>query len=115
MFDLHGVIDVVSKQRQLPRQFWLFQRLRAWVASTRSGIWTYYESTSPQDCEEIAGAMERFGLLDVAAKYRSGMQAWPQPGGCDALDRWIDDNWSTLEATAFQLIANDRHHLYDAC
>jgi hypothetical protein len=57
--------------------------------------------------------LDRFGLGELAARYRSGMESWREPDGCDELDRWIDTHQSDLESTAFQLIANDRHYLYD--
>lgn len=113
MFALESVIDVVCRGRQLPEQFWLSKRLFAWCGWSRSGIWQYYEAISHEDLQAVASALERFGLHQVAARYRSGMESWKQPDGCVELDRWIDAHQTELESTAFQLIANDRHYLYD--
>ncbi len=112
MFALAGVIDVVGREQNLPEQFWLSQRIWAWCGWSRSGIWQYYESISQKDFDAIAASLERFGLPELAARYRSGKEAWKEPGGCKGLDCWIDAHWSELESTAFQLIANDRHCLY---
>ena len=113
MFALDGVIDVVGRDRPLPEQFWLAKRVFAWCGWSRSGIWQYYEVISQEDFEVVASALERFGLRELAVRYRSGMESWQKPDGCDELDRWIDTHQAELESTAFQLIASDRHYLYD--
>lgn len=113
MFALEGVIDVVGRDRQLPEQFWLSKRLFAWCGWSRSGIWQYYEAIPQEDFEAIASALERLGFPELAKRYRSGMAGHKEPDGCDELDRWIDKHQAELESTAFQLIANDRHYLYD--
>ena len=113
MSALEGVIDVVSRDRQLPEQFWLSKRLFAWCGWSRSGIWQYYEAISRDDFEAVASALERFGFPELAARYRYGMESWKQPDGCNELDRWIDTHQAELESTAFQLIANDRQYFYD--
>ena len=113
MLALDGLIDVVCRDRQLPEQFWLTKRLLAWRGWSRSGIWQYYEAISQEDFEAVASALERFGLRGLAVRYRSGVERWQQPNGCDELDRWIDTHQAELESTAFQLIASDRHYLYD--
>jgi len=114
VFALHGVISVVGRERDLPEQFSLFLRLWDWCCSTRSGIWQYYECLAADEFESFAGALERFGLQELAERYRSGMNTWREPEGCGELDHWIDENWSELEATAFQLIAGSRDSLYEA-
>lgn len=110
---LGNVFDVVGRDRQLPEQFWLSKRLFAWCGWSQSGIWQYYDAISREDFEAVASALERFGFPELAARYRSGMESRMQSDGCDELDRWIDTHRSELEGTAFQLIANDRHYLYD--
>lgn len=113
IFTLHGVISVVGRERKLPEQFSLFLRLWEWCCSTRSGIWQYYEGIPEDDFETTALALERFGLIELARRYRLGMRSWKESGGCDELDLWIDDHWPELEATAFRLIADSRDCLYD--
>ena len=107
------MIGVVGKHRQLPEQFSLFLRLWNWRCSTRSGIWQYYEGVPAAEFESMAGALERFGLHELADRYRSGMTTWKEPQCCRELDRWIDDHDRELEATTFQLIADFRACLYD--
>ena len=113
IFALHGVISVVSRDRALPVQFSLFLRLWDWCCSTRSGIWQYYEGVPTHEFETMAAALERFGLGELAEKYRWGMTTWRDPDGCGELDRWIDSHWDELEATAFSLIEDSRDCLYD--
>jgi hypothetical protein len=112
VFALHGVICVVGRQRQLPEQFSVFLRLFEWCCSTRSGIWQYYEYLPAHECELFAGVLERFDLRELAERYRSGLSTWQEPDACGELDRWIDDHWNELENIAFQLIADNRDHLY---
>jgi len=113
IFALHSVICVVGRRRDLPEQFSLFLRLWDWCCSTRSGIWQYYEGVSADEFESLAGALERFGLHEFSKHYRSGMRTWKEPEGCGELDRWIENHWPELEATAFRLIADSRDCLYD--
>jgi len=110
---LESVIDAAGRERQLPEQFWLFQRLIAWCGWSRSGIWQYYEAISREDFEAVASTLERFGLRELAVRYRSGMESWKQPDCCGELDRWMDAHQAELENTAFQLIADGRHYLCD--
>ena len=112
---LHGVVSVVGKQRQLPEEFSIFLRLWDWCCSTRSGIWQYYECLAAGDASEfksLAEGLDRFGLSDVAARFRPGMTTWQEPNRCDELDAWIDSHWKELEAKTFQLISANREFLY---
>jgi hypothetical protein len=113
MFALEGVIDVINRDRQLPEQFWLSKRLFAWLGWSGSGIWQYYEAISREDFEAIASALELFGLGELAERYRSGMETWNELECCDELDRWMVAHMAEIESASFQLIASDRHYLYD--
>lgn len=113
MFALERVIDVVGRDRQLPEQFWLSRCLFAWCGWSVSGIWQYCEAVPREDFQAVASALERFGLREIALRYRSGMALWMLPNGCDELDDWIDAHRNEIEGVAFQLIANDRHCLCD--
>jgi len=96
VFALHGVVNVVSKNRDLPEQFSLFLRFWEWCCSTRSGIWQYYESISTEEFESMAQALERFGFKELTERYRSGMASWKEPQRCKELDHWIDCHWDEL-------------------
>ena len=113
MFAIEGVIDLIARDRALPEQFWVSKRLFAWANWSWSGIWQYYEAISQQEFETLASALERFGLPEIAARYRSGMKTWKGPRGCEELNRWIDEHWDELQSAAFELIASDRHYLYE--
>jgi hypothetical protein len=109
---LFDVISVVGRHRTLPEEFSLFLRLWNWCCMTRSGIWQYYEGVHADDFESMALTLERFGLLELAHRYRSGMATWKEPESCTELDAWIDGHWQEVEATAFGLIARSRDSLY---
>src|SRR2546428_14185152 len=114
IYTLHQVIRVVGRDRKLPEQFWLFSHLVDWWCMSRSGIWQYYDGIPVNDFERLAHGLERSGLVEVAERYRSGMQTWKPPNLCRELDRWIDLHSlesGMLESAAFSLIANDRDYL----
>ena len=113
MLALEGVIEAVGRDRQLPEQFWLSRRLHAWCGWSSNGIWQYYENIRREDFESLASALDRFGLHEVATRYRMGMEVFQQENGCHELDDWIDSHRSELELLAFQLIADHRHCLCD--
>src|SRR6266436_3257576 len=68
---LHHLISAVGRDRPLPQQFWLFCRVLEW-APARSGVWQYYDGLSEEKFERMSQALERFGLGDLAEKYRLG-------------------------------------------
>jgi hypothetical protein len=76
------------------------------------GIWEYYDGRQIDAVEKVAHASERFGLTEIALKYRSGMSEWNKPSRCRALDRWIQEHLKDLESSIFGLIAKDRECLY---
>src|SRR5436853_677958 len=100
IFTLHWVISVVSRDHELPQQFWLFIQLWNWACATRSGVWQYYESISAEEFQRIAQALDRFGLPELAERYRGGMKSWKDPERCLDLDRWIEHHWNKLETAA---------------
>lgn len=112
LFTLYTVVEVVGRHRELPEEFSLFLRLWNWCCMTRSGIWQYYEGVPRDEFESMAGALERFGLRDLAQRYRSGMTTWKEPDSCRELDAWINGHWKELETAAFGLIARYRDCLY---
>jgi hypothetical protein len=112
IFALWEVISVVGKHRQLPEEFSLFLRLWNWCCMNRCGVWQYYEGVSKEEFDSMAGALERFGLQELARRYRTGMTTWKEPECCNDLDDWIEDQWKELEAAAFGLIASHRDCLY---
>lgn len=113
--ELYGLIEVVSRNRELPEQFWLFQRLHEWLGLWfRSGVWQHYECISESEVEKTARTMERFGLNELAEKYRSGLTTWDEAAGqCKELDNWISEHEKELDYIAFDLIAQNRDYLYD--
>jgi len=112
IFELDYLISFVAGKRELPEQFSLFLRLWDWCCSTRYGTWQYYEHIAADDFEATARALERFGLRELADRYRWGMSTWNEPERGGEFDDWIESHWSELETMAFRLIADSRDCLY---
>jgi hypothetical protein len=113
MLGLHHLISVVSAERQLPEEFWLFSRLLEWAGSTRSGVWQYYEGLSPDTFTRMTRALDGFGLSEIAERYRFGQSAWEGPDEAASLDQWIDAHEQQVESAAFELIASRKDDLID--
>ena len=104
LISLYQVISVIGKERALPEEFWLFCRVYEWAPS-RSGVWQYYEGLSDDDFEHMAGALERFGLGEIAEKYRLGKETWNGPDRAADLDSWQEANEHQIHDSVFRLIA----------
>ena len=111
LLGLYHIITVMEQDRALPEEFWLFRRLREWAGSSRSGIWQYYESLPEEEFERMVQALDRFGLAEIADKYRSGRDLWNKPDRADSLDEWVDAHEQQIELAAFDLIFGHRDFL----
>ena len=105
LLGLYHIITVMEQDRALPEEFWLFRRLREWAGSSRSGIWQYYESLPEEEFERMVQALDRFGLADIAERYRFGREAWNEPAQAEDLDDWIDAHEERIDEAAFDLIS----------
>ncbi|HEX7858929.1 MAG TPA: hypothetical protein VF773_01240 [Verrucomicrobiae bacterium] len=114
LLKIYHLISVISDERELPEECWLFNRLLEWMGSTRSGVWQYYEHLPAETYERIIRALERFGLETVAEQYRSGHSAWAGPDQAASVDAWIDAHEEELEDTVFRLIAGRKEVLLEA-
>lgn len=101
---IHHLISVVGNQRSLPEEFWLFCRIYEWAPS-RSGVWQYYEGLPEAEFERISQALDRFGLTEIAEKYRLGKTTWNGPDQAADLDEWLDTNTQQIHSDVFNLIA----------
>jgi len=108
---LHHLISVVEKDRELPKQCWLFCRLLEWEGSTRSGVWQYYEGIPRDKYEKIAQALDEAGLRGLVEKYRDGMNVWNTDERANGLDRWIDANHEFIGAELMRLLDDCRETL----
>jgi hypothetical protein len=108
--EIYWAISVVEQDRALPEEFWLFSRIYEW-APARSGVWQYYESLSGEQFERISDALDRFGLSDIAEKYRLGRSTWDGPTQAGEVDRWLDRNADRIHAAVFKLIADKKDRL----
>jgi len=109
---LYHLIDVVGKARPLPEEFWLFCRVYEW-APARSGVWQYYESLPEEKFERMSRALERFGLAEVAEKYRLGKCTWNGPDRAASLDAWLETHANRIHDAVFRLVAAQKDSLRD--
>jgi hypothetical protein len=101
---LHQVISVVSRDRELPNQFWLFNKMVEWEGATRSGIWQYYESIPRTEFDKIARGLVEAGLVELAEKYRGGMNTWNKDDRAVSFDKWIDANADSIRSQLLELV-----------
>src|SRR4051812_37689476 len=85
--EIYWVISVMEKQRGLPEVFWLFSRIYEWAPS-REG-WQYYERLSDENFKRISDGLERFGLSELAEKYRLGHRTWDGPTRATEVFGWL--------------------------
>jgi hypothetical protein len=111
MLELHRIISIVSDDHPLPDQFWLFCRVIEWTGMTRSGIYQYYESLSDEMFSRMSQTLERFGLLELAQKYRSGKDLWNKPDHASSLDEWIDTHEQEIDNAIFKLVLSSKSDL----
>ncbi len=110
LLPVYETIEVVSRARSLPEEFWLFCRIYEWAPS-RSGVWQYYENLPDQKFERVSAALERCGLQEAAQRYRSGKDTWQDSEKMQTLDAWLDVNAAGLHASLLTLIRPQRHLL----
>jgi len=109
---LYHLIDVVCRDRPLPEEFWLFCRVYEW-APARSGVWQYYEGLPEEKFERVSQALERFGLAELAEKYRLGKSTWNGPDRAASLDAWLEAHAQQIHDAVFQLVAARKDCLGD--
>jgi hypothetical protein len=109
---LYHLITVVARERPLPEEFWLFCRVYEW-APARSGVWQYYEGLPDEKFQQMVGALERFGLAEIAEKYRLGKTTWNSPDHAAALDAWLDSHAQEIHDAIFRLVASQKEYLKD--
>ena len=114
LLGLHQLISTLERDRELPKQCWLFCRLLEWEGSCRLGIWQYYEGTQQEEFEKIGRALDDAGLKELAHKYRYGMTAWKNDDIASALDKWIDSNQEFISAQLMCLLVSCREVLKKA-
>ena len=110
LHEVYWVISVVEQDRELPEEFWLFSRVFEWAPS-RSGIWQYYETLSDGQFNRVTDGLERFGLLEIAEKYRLGRSTWNGPTKAAELDQWLDAHAGDVHDAVFRLIADKKDRL----
>src|SRR5712672_3067952 len=109
---LYHLIEVVSKDRPLPEEFWLFCRVYEW-APARSGVWQYYQGLPEPKFERMSQALERFGLADLAEQYRLCKRTWNGLDRAASLDAWLETRAQQIHDAVFQLVVARKDCLGD--
>ena len=109
---LYHLISVVARERPLPEEFWLFCRVYEW-APARSGVWQHYEGLPEEKFQQMLGALERFGLAEIAEKYRLGKSTWNGPDRAAGVDAWLDSHAQQVHDALFRLVAARKDCLKD--
>jgi hypothetical protein len=102
---IYHLIGVREMQRPLPEEFWLFCRIFEW-APARSGVWQYYEHLTDEAFTRMSQALERFELIDIAAKYQIGKKTWNGADRAAPLDKWLESHGQQIHDAAFSLIVD---------
>lgn len=105
--EIYWAIGVVGNERPLPEAFWLFARIYEWAPS-RSGVWQYYEGLSNEQYQRVHDDLIRFGLAEIAARYRLGRDSCDDPTQATEVDRWLDRNAEEIHNTVFELIVEQK-------
>src|SRR5688572_18135455 len=108
---LYHLISVVEKDRELPKECWLFCRLLEWEGSTRSGVWQYYDGIPRDTFEKVGQVLDATGLKELADKYRYGMTVWNTDDRGSNLDKWIDTNQEFISTELLGLVVGCREIL----
>jgi hypothetical protein len=114
LLTLHQVVSVVEQTHPLPEEYWLFCRVYEW-AYARSGIWQYYEGLSEATFSRVSQGLERFGLHEIAEKYRSGRTEWRDQEKMAKLDACLEANSREIHAAVFALIRPHKDLLKHEC
>jgi hypothetical protein len=101
---------MIERERAVPEELWLFCRIQEW-APARSGIWQYYEGLPEAKFQRMLHALESFGLMELAEKYRLGKNAWSGHAHAADLDKWTDANEEAINGAAWGLALRQQEWL----
>lgn len=118
LVDLLGVIrgapefDKEDPTFGLPEPAFLLVETLLWEAqSSRSGTWTYFETTPSERQIAMRDALRRYAPAEYAEKYACGMRGWRDPSATDPVDRWIEENEDDVHRWLWELARQYRSEI----
>ena len=112
VFAVYPFFAALARDRPIPSSWELLVSILPWMSATRSGVWTYYEATSPEQQNAIYNSLIRDKTFNfLAEKYRFGMENWRTEGGLIGLDRWLDENEKHIHQLLIDMVTTDEEAL----
>ena len=79
------------------------------MSSTRSGVWTYYESTSEVLQSRISAAVRHHPELRAVSQYFDlGMRTWKSQAEIAPVDEWLDSHETQIHASLMQIAREEQ-------
>lgn len=98
--------------RGLPIQLFVFIEAFAWFAqAARSGVWTYFEATTPLRQEAMRASLLQLRCDSLAQLYSFGMLHWKGATLMQKLDRALDEAEKDNESWLVSLLDSQRGQL----
>ena len=109
VFGLSRLFHALATKGEIPHSCTLFNAVLHWVSNTRSGTWTYYESTSLHLQQAVYESLVLSQELNfLADRYRFGMENWQTKHCLNDLDSWLESNEKTIHQCLLDLVSLDK-------
>jgi hypothetical protein len=106
--------NATSPDYGLPPFAFLFAETLLWFAqAARSGVWTYYEATSPARQGAMLIALRQAAPPEFALWYERGMHDWRDETRIAAVDDWIEANDDVAHEWLRALVKRSRETLLE--
>lgn len=111
--DLHAIItssaqfDRAQPCHGLSEALFAYVEVTHWeAASSRSGVWTYYEVTPDAVQQKALKIIQRIAPRDIADAYAQGMLNWQSEDRIGVLDDWLSKNETSIREW-LRVLANE--------
>jgi len=92
--------------------FEVVERLAWFAQGTRSGSWTYFESTPPERQRYMLRTLKADASHPAFGEhYEIGMRDWRTPSSLGSMDKWLDANDELNNSMIWQVICANRELL----
>ena len=93
----------------LDTKTFVFIECLLWFAKgLRSGVWTYYEATSPKRQEAMIEGLRIVAPRDFSNYYALGMKDWEDEDRIKAVDKWIHSQDEENQKYLWRLVTDHR-------
>jgi len=109
---LHLLFIALGYDRQLSDSCLLFSSVLSWISARRSGVWTYYEATSPDKQQDLLKKLTQHATLNfLAERYQYGMENWHTENALNDLEHWLDKNEKRIHQILVEILKDDEEAL----